>query len=131
MHIEVTPVSESLMLSDIKAEESRDIRERVSNAREIQQRRYGEKYGSNAMIGAAELSEYCKIGEDEKRFLETVLKKFNLSARAYARILKVSRTIADLESSDFISLRHLSEAVLYRGIDRLYRYGESYSNRRY
>ena len=131
MHIEVTPVSESLILSDIKAEESRDIRERVSNAREIQQRRYGEKYGSNAMIGAAELSEYCKIGEDEKRFLETVLKKFNLSARAYARILKVSRTIADLESSDFISLRHLSEAVLYRGIDRLYRYGESYSNRRY
>ena len=130
MHIEVTPVPESLLLSDLKAEESREIRARVSKARESQRRRYGEKYGSNAMIGAVELSDYCKIGADEKRFLEMVLKKLNLSARAYSRILKVSRTIADLESSESISLKHLSEAVLYRGIDRLYGYGENYSNRR-
>jgi len=126
MHIEVSPVPESLLLSDTKAEESREIRERVSRARNFQHERYGGRYGSNAMIGTVELSEYCKIGIDEKQFLETVLKKLNLSARAYSRILKVSRTIADLELSEFISLKHLSEAVLYRGIDRLYGYGESY-----
>jgi len=131
MHIEVTPVPESLLLSDTRSEESRSIRERVCIAREIQQKRYGAKFNSNAMIGAAELGAYCKIGDNEKKFLATVIKKFNLSARAYARILKVSRTIADMESSDFISLKHLSEAVLYRGIDRLYGYGENNSNREY
>ena len=131
IHIEMTPVPEALLLSDTKAESSGSIRERVSIAREIQQRRYGEGLYSNAMIGVSEIAKYCKIGEREKRFLETVFKKLNLSARAYARILKVSRTIADMESSDFISLNHLSEAVLYRGIDRLYGYGENYNNRKY
>ncbi len=121
LHVEVTPVSFDEMTQDRKAESSEAIRERVIAAREIQQQRFkqdGSRIHSNAMMGSQKVKEVCKINDAGKILLKTAMDKLGLSARAYDRILKVSRTIADLAGSEEIRIEHLAEAIQYRSLDR-------------
>lgn len=118
LQIEVQPVPAERLTGEDGSESSSKIRERVEAARMIQNKRFMGEYNTNAQIPAGDLKKYCKIGRNETQFLCAAISKLNLSARAYSRILKVARTIADLDGGDFISLSHLSEALLYRGFDR-------------
>lgn len=118
LQIEVQPVPAERLTGEGDSESSHEIRERVEAARVIQNNRYLGEYNTNAQIPAGDLKKYCKIGRNETQFLCAAISKLSLSARAYSRILKVARTIADLDGGDFISLSHLSEALLYRGFDR-------------
>ncbi|MCE7992021.1 MAG: YifB family Mg chelatase-like AAA ATPase [Roseivirga sp.] len=121
LHVEVTPVSFDQMTQDRKAESSEAIRERVIAAREIQQERFqqdGPQIHSNAMMGSQKVKEVCKINDGGKVLLKTAMDRLGLSARAYDRILKVSRTIADLAGSEEIRIEHLAEAIQYRSLDR-------------
>jgi magnesium chelatase family protein len=103
------------------AESSTNIRERVIHAREAQQKRFaGEKIYSNAAMTSRMIRRYCKIDPESEQMLERAMTRLGLSARAYDRILKVSRTIADLEGSDEIRSPHVAEAVGYRSLDRTY-----------
>ena len=107
------------MTRDRKAESSEAIRERVVKAREIQQKRFADQgLHSNAMMGSQKLKEVCTINEAGKSLLKTAMERLGLSARAYDRILKVSRTIADLAESKEIKIEHLAEAIQYRSLDR-------------
>jgi magnesium chelatase family protein len=120
LHVEVTPVAFS-ELSSIKAtEQSANIRERVIKAREIQAERYKENPGvyCNAQMSSKMLKEICVIDKVGQNLLKIAMEKLNLSARAYDRILKVSRTIADLSASEAIKPEHLAEAIQYRSLDR-------------
>jgi magnesium chelatase family protein len=120
LHVEVTPVPFS-ELSDLKSQGgSKEIRERVIKAREIQAQRYKNNQGiyCNAQINTKQLREFCVINAAGQSLLKTAMLKLNLSARAYNRILKVSRTIADLAQSDDIKPEHLAEAIHYRSLDR-------------
>ena len=120
LHVEVTPVSFDQIASTRKNETSAEIRERVVNAREIQTKRF-ENYSeihSNAMMPPEMVKEICDIGEAGKALLKKAMERLGLSARAYDRILKVSRTIADLAGSDEIRIEHLAEAIQYRSLDR-------------
>ena len=101
-------------------ERSCDIRRRVDSARDIQKQRYEsvKKVHANAHIGPRAIKKYCRIDEDGKEILQRSIDSFGFSARAYHRILKVSRTIADLEGEEYILARHISEAVQYRTLDR-------------
>ncbi len=120
LHVEVTPVSFDQMTADRKTESSADIRERVILSREIQQKRF-ETYKnihSNAMMESQMVKKVCKINTAGKTLLKTAMEKLGLSARAFDRILKVSRTIADLSSSEDIKIEHLAEAIQYRSLDR-------------
>ncbi|MBD0276964.1 MAG: YifB family Mg chelatase-like AAA ATPase [Bacteroidota bacterium] len=120
LHVEVTPVPFS-ELSTLKAQEhSSDIRQRVIKAREWQAKRYKDHPGlyCNAQIGSKLLREVCVINTAGQNLLKTAMEKLNLSARAYDRILKVARTIADLASSEEIKVEHLAEAIQYRSLDR-------------
>lgn len=104
-----------------KGESSKDIRERVKQAREIQKKRFEkESIRFNGEMSAKMLERYCQVGEKEQMLLERIFAKFELSARSYHRILKVARTIADLDASEKITVAHLSEAICYRGIDAKY-----------
>ena len=107
-------------LDSHRDEETSDvIRERVNQARKIQQKRYQNlKIFSNAELTASMLNEFCVLKRDAKSFLQSVFDKYGLSARAYARILKVARTVADLEDSKEIYMEHIAEAVQYRLLDR-------------
>jgi len=97
------------------------IRERVLNARERQHRRFAaEKIFSNSAMTPRMIRTYCQIDSESEKMLENAMRRLGLSARAYDRILKVSRTIADLEGSDAINSNHVSEAVGYRSLDRTY-----------
>ncbi|GAB5523977.1 MAG: YifB family Mg chelatase-like AAA ATPase [Roseivirga sp.] len=121
LHVEVTPVSFDQMTQDRKAESSEAIRERVITARQIQQERFekdGLQIHSNAMMGSQKVKEVCKINDAGKVLLKTAMDRLGLSARAYDRILKVSRTIADLAGSEDIRIEHLAEAIQYRSLDR-------------
>ncbi len=120
IHIEVTPVP-FRELSEIKpSEKSKNIRERVIKAREIQEERYKETAGvyCNAQISSKILREVARIDNAGSMLLKTAMEKLDLSARAYDRILKVSRTIADLDASTDIKPEHLAEAIHYRSLDR-------------
>ena len=119
LHVEVTPVPFS-QLSDIKAEESSEtIREKVIRAREVQLERYKENgIFCNAQMSSKQLKEICVIDNIGQALLKRAMEKLNLSARAYDRILKVSRTIADLEGSEDIKPEYLAEAIQYRSLDR-------------
>lgn len=120
LHVEVTPVSFDQMTSNRKGESSQEIRERVIKARERQAVRFngnGEVY-SNAMMNPQMVKSICQINETGKVLLKTAMERLGLSARAYDRILKVSRTIADLANSDDIMIEHLAEAIQYRSLDR-------------
>lgn len=120
LHVEVTPVSFS-ELSGIKQQEhSADIRDRVIKARDIQEERYKNHPGiyCNAQISSKMLKEICVINTVGANLLKAAMEKLNLSARAYDRILKVSRTIADLSQCADIKPEHLAEAIQYRSLDR-------------
>jgi magnesium chelatase family protein len=120
LHVEVTPVHFSELSTTKKQEASESIRERVIKAREIQEDRYKASAGiyCNAQISSKMLKEICVISTSGQNLLRTAMEKLNLSARAYDRILKVSRTIADLSSSEDIKIEHLAEAIQYRSLDR-------------
>ena len=120
LHVEVTPVSFDQMTSDRPAESSDKIRERVIAAREIQTKRFAgnKSIFSNAMMNSYKVKEICQINQAGKILLKTAMEKLGLSARAYDRILKVSRTIADLAQSEDIKIEHLAEAIQYRSLDR-------------
>jgi magnesium chelatase family protein len=120
LHVEVTPVAFSELSSIKPAEHSKDIRERVLAAREMQAERYKNNPGiyCNAQISSKMLKEICVINTVGANLLKAAMEKLNLSARAYDRILKVSRTIADLAQSADIKPEHLAEAIQYRSLDR-------------
>lgn len=121
LHVEVTPVAFSeLSNAKTKGEPSSSIRERVIKAREIQTERYKEIEGMycNAQMSSKQLREICVINQAGELLLKRAMEKLNLSARAYDRILKVSRTVADLAGSANIKVEHLAEAIQYRSLDR-------------
>ncbi len=120
LHVEVTPVSFDQMTSDRKSETSEAIRERVIKAREIQNERFKDKVDvhCNAMMHPQMVKEVVHITEAGRNLLKTAMERLGLSARAYDRILKVSRTIADLAGSDSVKIEHLAEAIQYRSLDR-------------
>jgi magnesium chelatase family protein len=120
LHVEVTPVPFTELSSDKKQEDSSTVRERVLKAREIQAKRYEAYEGvyCNAQMSSKMLKEICVINTIGQTLLKTAMDRLNLSARAYDRILKVSRTIADLADSPDIRPEHLAEAIQYRSLDR-------------
>lgn len=120
LHVEVTPVNFSELSSDRLAEKSEDIRERVIKARERQTERFGNRpeLHANAQMSPQMVRDICKINAAGQTLLKKAMEKLGLSARAYDRILKVSRTIADLAGSDEIKLEHLAEAIHFRSLDR-------------
>jgi len=120
LHVEVTPVAFSELSSHKNGETSEHIRERVIQAREIQAKRFNDQPGiySNAQMSSKQLKEICVINTVGQNLLKIAMEKLNLSARAYDRILKVSRTIADLAGNEEIKPEHLAEAIQYRSLDR-------------
>lgn len=123
MHIEVESIPAERLSSDIPEESSEEIRRRVEQAREIQRERYRKdpaKIYSNAQLSARNLNAACKASDAAQRLLLSSCERLKLSNRAYTRILKVARTIADLEAADEIQAEHISEAVQYRTLDRKY-----------
>ena len=120
IHVEVTPVSYNELAAERKSEKSELVRGRVIKARAVQEKRFKENMGvhCNAQIGSKQLREVCKIDEAGNQLLKTAMEKLGLSARAYDRILKVARTIADLDESESIETSHLAEAIQYRSLDR-------------
>ncbi len=120
IHVEVVPVPFKELTESREGEKSNLIRERVVKAREIQEERFNEFEGihSNAQMSSKQLRKICKIGEAGHQLLKNAMEKLSLSARAYDRILKVSRTIADLDQSPDIKTEHLAEAIHYRSLDR-------------
>lgn len=120
IHIEVTPVPFEKLSEDRLAEKSVDIRKRVTKARDFQTLRFRESENThyNAQMSVKDIRKYCVLDEASKEMLKNAMERLNLSARAYDRILKVSRTIADLEGSDGITGTHIAEAIQYRSLDR-------------
>lgn len=121
IHIEVEAVKYQKLNSSEKGETSEQIKKRVDKARKIQQERYS-KHGiySNAELTPRLIEEYCKLDSKGKEILKNSFEKLGLSARAYGRILKVARTIADLDGNQNIDIKHLAEAIQYRNLDRKY-----------
>ena len=119
--IEVSPVQYKKLDSSEQIETSEQIKQRVNKARQIQLERYKEsKILSNSELTPKLIEKYCKLDNQGKQILENAFNKLKLSARAYGRILKVARTIADLEESKNIEVKHIAEAIQYRSIDRKY-----------
>ena len=121
LHIEALPVEFRHISSDEPAESSASIKARVDAARKLQAERFsGTNIGQNAHIPAARLHQDCPVTDRGNQLLENAFTRMGLSARAYDRILKVARTIADLDQSEVIDHRHIAEAVQYRSLDRKY-----------
>jgi magnesium chelatase family protein len=123
IHIEVPAVRYKELRGGAAAEGSTEIRGRVMAARERQRNRFskhGEKIYSNAQMTTRQIRAYCELGPDAERLLERAMQQQGLTARAHDRILKVARTIADLEGAENLSLAHLAEAIQYRTLDRSY-----------
>ena len=119
IHIEVPPVDFEKLSDTEKGESSESIRQRVDYARKIQQQRLaGTGVTSNAHMPAGLTREICRPTDSAMLLLENAFRKLGLSARAYDKILRVSRTIADLDGSDTIEPRHIAEAIQYRSLDR-------------
>jgi len=120
LHVEVTPVSFSELSNKEIGESSNEIRERVIVARKTQEERFKDNKGvhANAQISSKTLKEICEISQEGKDLLKKAMDKLGLSARAYDRILKVARTIADLDNAENIETNHLAEAIQYRSLDR-------------
>lgn len=121
LHISVDSVTYDDLTGDSLAESSEKIRERVNAARKIQLERFsGTDVHCNAKMTAVMLKEFCKTDEASEKLLRQAFDKLKLSARAYTRILKVARTIADLAGEENITIKHISEALNYRSMDRDY-----------
>jgi magnesium chelatase family protein len=120
LHVEVTPVNFNELSSERVAEKSESIRERVIKARDIQIERFGNQpdLHANAQMSTKMVREVCKISDAGQNLLKKAMEKLGLSARAYDRILKVARTIADLAGSPDIQIEHLAEAIQFRSLDR-------------
>lgn len=120
IHIEVTPVPFEKLSDEQKAESSVDIRQRVTSAREIQSKRFEqmEHIHYNAQMSTKHIREYCALDDASKELLKNAMERLNLSARAYDRILKVARTIADLDAAPQVVSGHIAEAIQYRSLDR-------------
>jgi len=120
LHVEVTPVNFNELASDRLAEKSEYIRDRVIRARHFQANRFGNRpdLHANAQMSPQMVRDICKISNAGQTLLKKAMEKLGLSARAYDRILKVSRTIADLAASEEIELEHLAEAIHFRSLDR-------------
>ena len=105
----------------VKGESSSQIRARVLAVQEIQRKRFrDETWYFNSQIPVSGMEKYCALGKKEKNYMERIYEKLQLSARAYHKIIKLSRTIADLEGSERITTRHLTEAVCFRSLDKKY-----------
>ena len=119
IHVEVPAVKYRDLTGETSGEDSEAIKVRVNRAREIQRQRLtGKRIYCNAQMTPRYLKKYCQIGDSSKALLEQAIDKLGLSARAYTRILKIARTIADLEGVEDIATHHISEAIQYRSLDR-------------
>jgi magnesium chelatase family protein len=119
IHIDVPAVKVRELSAQESGESSAEIRERVVRARKTQQQRFaGERVYCNAQMTPRLIRKYCSLDAASQQLLERAIMRWGLSARAYDRILKVSRTIADLEGMEHIAQQHISEAVNYRTLDR-------------
>ena len=121
IQIEVTAVKYQKLETEEEIESSEKIKERVNKARKIQQDRYKENgIYSNAELTPKLVSKYCKLNKESKTILQNAFEKLGLSARAHGRILKVARTIADLDGKENINVSHIAEAIQYRSLDKKY-----------
>ena len=119
IQVEVPGLRYQELASKDAGESSTVIRERVNQGRTIQLRRFEKtKIHANAQMGARDIKRYCAVKEDAEKLLETAINKLGLSARAYSRVLKVGRTIADLAGAEAIEASHIAEAIQYRSLDR-------------
>lgn len=121
IHIELAPVDYDKLASAEKSESSAEIRKRVNAAREIQRRRFeGTGISCNAQMTPSMTRKFCVLTKDAAELLKMSFEKLGLSARAYDKLLRISRTIADLEGSESIEFAHVAQAVQYRSLDRKY-----------
>lgn len=121
IHIEVTPVKYKKLQDSVKVESSEVIKRRVNEARKLQIERYKEyNLYSNSELTPKLIEKYCKLDNVSHKILQNAFEKLGLSARAYGRILKVARTIADLDHKENIESKHIAEAIQYRSLDRKY-----------
>ena len=119
IHIEVPSVKYKELVDTSSCESSAQIRERVKKARDIQLERFkDERIFCNAHMSHKQIRKYCKLGQKEQDLLKMAMTELNFSARAYNKILKIARTIADIEGSEDIIADHISEAIQYRSLDR-------------
>ncbi len=121
IHVEVSSIKYEKLNNKEKCEKSQDIRKRVNKARKRQVSRY-KKYNilSNSELTPSMVEEFCKLNYSGEKLLSAAFQKLGLSARAYGKILKVARTIADLDNSEIILEKHVAEAIQYRTLDRKY-----------
>ena len=120
-HIDVPPLEYRQITDHTQTETSHDICLRVNKARRIQKERYKKcKVFCNAHLNPNQLKKYCSLDSESLKLIEMAINNLGFSARAYDRILKVARTIADLENEEKIRSRHVSEAIQYRSLDRDY-----------
>ena len=123
IHIDVPAVNYKELRGNASPEGSDEILQRVIRAREVQLNRFaaaGERIYSNAQMGSRQIRTFCDLSSDSERLLERAITQQGLSARAHDRILKVARTIADLEAVPDILPKHIAEAIQYRTLDRTY-----------
>ncbi len=119
IHVEVPNVQYKDLTSDSTSESSEEIREEVAKAREIQLKRFhGLKYSTNSRMFSKTIKKHCVLDRQAEELLHQAMTELDISARGYNKILKVSRTIADLDDSEDVGMAHISEAVQYRNLDR-------------
>jgi len=119
IHIEVPRLDPDVLASSPTGESSAEIRSRVNQVRQIQQQRFeGEEINCNAEMSGKLLEEHCNLTKEGQKLLRSAIERLNLSARAYDRILKLGRTIADLDNESMIEVDHIAEAIQYRDLDR-------------
>ena len=119
LHVEVPHIPYDQLSSQRSGESSADVRTKVVAARKLQQKRFGgTSTHSNAAMSEKQVQEHCKVDSEAQSLLKNAVDVLGFSARSYTRILKVARTIADLEAAPMISAAHISEAIQYRNLDR-------------